>query len=91
MASSPRRPDPLPDGEVLRLSRKYLSSGAIIPTGHFKDRMDDRKTTMSDVFSAMETGAIAKAPEWNIHFEEYNYFTGGKDNEGEELTIKVAI
>jgi len=91
VASSPRRPDPLPDREVLRLSKRYLSRGGIIPTRHFKERMDDRKITMTDVFSAIESGAIAKVPEWNKDFEEYNYFIVGKDNEGEELTIKVAI
>ncbi len=62
-----------------------------MPTGHFKGRMDDRKITMTDVFSAIESGTIAKAPEWNQDFQEYNYFIKGKDKEGEEVTVKVAI
>ena len=91
MERGPRRPDPLSDREVLRLSKRFLSSGGIIPTGHFKDRMDDRKIAMTDVFGVVESGTIAKAPEWNKDFHEYNYFIKGKDAEGEEVTLKVAI
>lgn len=91
MGSDPRRSDPLPDREVLKLSKRYLSRGGIIPTGHFKDRMEGRKITMADVFSAIENSTIAKAPEWNKDFQEYNYFIKGKDKEGEEVTVKVAI
>jgi len=87
----PRRPDPLPDREVLELSKRYLSSGGIIPTGHFKARMEDRRITMTDIFSTIETGAITKAPEWNEDFQEYNYFIKGQDSEGEEVTVKIAI
>jgi len=87
VGSDPRRPDPLPDREVLRLSKRYLSRGGIIPTGHFKGRMNDRKITMTDLFSVIEGGTIAKAPEWNKDFQEYNYFIKGKDIEGEEVTV----
>jgi hypothetical protein len=53
--------------------------------------MEERHITVRDVLNAIDTGGILKPPEWNDETTRYNYFITGKDIEGEELTLKIAI
>jgi|APFre7841882590_1041340.scaffolds.fasta_scaffold02954_3 hypothetical protein len=85
---------PLPDVVVLDIVKRCCTTtgtGFVTWTQHFKQRMDKRRIIISDVLNAFDMARISKRPEWNEEFGEYNYFITGKDLEGIELTIKIAI
>lgn len=83
---------PLPDRLELDIVKRCTSSdGQLTWKPHFKKRMEQRNISIRDVLNAIDTGKISKSPEWNDEHSEYNYFITGKDIEGEELTIKIAI
>jgi hypothetical protein len=81
---------PLLDVVVLDIVKRCCTTtgtGFVTWTQHFKQRMDKRRIIISDVLNAFDMARISKRPECG----EYNYFITGKDLEGIELTIKIAI
>ena len=90
MVVNSKRP-PLSKNEAIDTCRKYLSDGNLTWTPHLKKRMDERNISIRDVINAIEVGKIVKTPEWNAEFGEYNYLVKGKDIEGANLSVRVAI
>lgn len=86
-----KKPPPLSNRAALQIARSLLDSGRIRISSHVRQRMKERHFDIQDVLHIIETGSILKRPEWNEDFEEYNYFIGGQDLTGHQLTIKVAI
>ena len=82
---------PLPDKLVLDIVKRCTTDGQLTWKPHFKKRMEQRHISIGDVLNAIDTGRISKSPEWNDEHAEYNYYITGRDIEGEELTIKIAI
>jgi hypothetical protein len=82
---------PLPANLVLDIVRRCTTDGQLTWKPHFKKRMEQRRISISDVLNTIDTGRISKPAEWNDEHGEYNYFITGKDIEGEELTLKIAI
>lgn len=86
-----KRPLPLSNRAALQIARGLLNCGQIRISSHLRQRMKERHFDMQDVLQVIETGSIVKRPEWNEDFGEYNYFIGGQDLNGHQLTLKVAI
>lgn len=92
MSLSPKRPHKwLSSKSVLEKARKYLNSGNVIPTPHLKKRMEEKNFNMQDVINIIENGEIPKPPEWNEEFGQFRYVVKGKDIEGIELNLVIAI
>ena len=86
-----KRYPPLPDSLVLNIVKRCTTVGQLTWKPHFKERMEQRHISIRDVLNAIDTGGILRPPEWNDETTRYNYFITGKDIEGEELTLKIAI
>jgi hypothetical protein len=84
------RPKPLKAEEVLRLVSAALARGRVYPSKHFRQRMRERNFNIQDALHVLENAKDAR-PKWNSEAATWNYDLSGKDIEGEELTIRIAI
>jgi hypothetical protein len=82
---------PLLKNEAIDTCRKYLNEGKVSWSPHLKRRMEERNISIRDVINTVEGGRIVGTPEWKEEYGEYNYLIRGKDIEGANLTVKVAI
>lgn len=77
--------------EALRLIRKNLVKGEIVPTSHFSKRMADRKISMQDVIAVLKNGAIHDEPELDIKTHQWKYRVKGKTIDNEPLVVVVVL
>lgn len=85
------RPAPLKSRDVLDIISSALgSAGAVLPSKHFRERMPERNFDLQDALKVLKEASEAK-PKWNTNSKTWNYDLHGKDINGEELTIRIAI
>jgi hypothetical protein len=85
------RPVPLSAGQLASLAQAVIAgSGSLVPTEHFKKRGRERNFSMQDALEVLRTGTVIPAPIWNEKTVSWNYDIGGRDLEGESLTVRVA-
>ena len=78
---------PLNSQDILNIiSRALGSTGAVIPSKHFRQRELVRNFDIQDALKVLGAAKQVKAV-WNNQHESWNYDLPGKDIDGEELTI----
>lgn len=86
------KPPPLTPAQVAQAIQQALgSSGWISDTSHFRQRAEERDFTMQDALAALERGTVSTRPIWNEGTATWNYDVRGTDEEGEPLTVRIAV
>lgn len=73
--------------EALKLIRKIVRSGAVIPSSHVKLRMLQRNFDMQDVVAVLKNGAIYDEPEIHPKTGRWTYTVEGKTLDGKRLHV----
>jgi hypothetical protein len=82
------KPKRLSRPEALKLVRKCLhAGGAIIPTRHFREELENEKLTLPDALHVIRTGQIISEPEPDIKTGAWKYRIEGKEPDGKWLVI----
>ncbi len=82
---------PLKSQDILNtISRALGSTGAVIPSKHFRQRALERNFDIQDALKVLGAAKQVKAV-WNNQHEAWNYDIHGKAIHGEELTIRIAV
>ena len=63
--------------EALKIIRRILKNGVVVPMGHLNERMKERGFEMRDVVEAIDKGAIYDEPE--IHMMNPKYIRRPED------------
>lgn len=77
--------------EALKIVRRIVKTGAIIPTAHLQDMMKERNFDMQDIVNCLNTGAILKEPELHLKTGKWIYTIEGKTIEGRLIKMPVQI
>jgi len=72
------------------ISRALGSTGAVIPSKHFRQRGQERNFDIQDALKVLGAAKQVKAV-WNDQIETWNYDLPGKAIDGEDLTIRIAV
>lgn len=87
------RPRALGTADAYATIQRLLARGteAISFAHHGHQRAREREFNRRDVQHVLTTGTVGVDPEWDARFEQWKYRVAGRDLDGEDLTLIVAI
>lgn len=60
-------------------------------TNHARQKMQQRRVTLDDIFCALRRGSISCKPEWNEPAGAWQYKVVGRDCDDQSLPVLVAV
>jgi hypothetical protein len=82
---------PYTEEEVLEILKYELYQGLSWYSEHFRRRMVDRNFSHSDLDFLIQTGELIWPPEFNPETGDWKFKISGKDLEGADAVVVVAI
>jgi hypothetical protein len=77
----------LTNSEAVRLVRHCIRDGAIIPSRHFREELQNETLDLNEALFVLERGCIHDPPEQNIKTGEWKYRIEGPEPSGIWLAI----
>jgi hypothetical protein len=74
------------DDAVKRI-RRCLDDGEVIPTKHFRDKLEILGMSMVEALYILRHGLIFNEPEFDVRYQQWNYRIEGTEPDGEHLAI----
>lgn len=76
--------------QALKQAKTCLTSGAVLPTRHFRERMAERKIEMGDVRHVIKTGRVTDH-ERDVKTGDWKYALSGQTLDGESIKVIFAL
>ena len=73
--------------DALGRIRRCLDDGEVIPTKHFRDKLEELGLSMVEAFYVLGRGLILNEPEFDVRHQQWNYRIEGTEPDGEHLAI----
>jgi hypothetical protein len=73
--------------DALKRIRRCLDDGEVIPTKHFREKLEELSMSMVEVLYILRHGLILNEPEFELRYREWNYRIEGTEPEGQHLAI----
>ena len=73
--------------DALKRIRRCLDDGEVIPTKHFRDKLEELGLSMLEAMYVLRHGLILNEAEFDIRHQQWNYRIEGTEPEGEHLAV----
>ena len=77
--------------DALKRIRRCLDDGEVIPTKHFRDKLEELSLSMVEAMYVLRRGLILNEAEFDLRRQHWNYRIEGTEPDGEHLAIVFAF
>src|SRR5437764_10476 len=77
--------------DALKRIRRCLDDGEVIPTKHFRDKLEELGLSMVEAMYVLRRGLILNEAEFDVRHQEWNYRIEGTEPDGEHVAIVFAF